>query len=254
MVYGLLLTALGTSPLTEKPGFSPQYTRNLSDSDRSSVRRTIKSDIEAKYASEASASVSAWDMLFGAGKFVFGAMIGESIYLGVDAYKNMLATGADPLTALYGAVGTAAADQVGIVSLSNAVTGEDLATGRQLSAGERWMEGIGGAFDLVSAATGGLGAIKSGIRATGQCERLGKFFTDCCFTEDVEFLVYQPTITVANDKVAENEDDVLKNDDATDKIEMADALCEEDVVEANVAEELLDDSTYPRKNGAKSSA
>ena len=159
--------------------------------------------------------------------------------MAIDAYKNMLATGADPLTALYVGVGVFAADQVGIVSLSNAVTGEDLATGRQLSAGERWIEGISGAFDLVSAATGGLGAIKSGIRATGQCAKLGKYFTNCCFVEDVPLLYCAPTITVS---ATEND---LKDAEGGDS-DAVEEICEPDVVETMIAEELAE-TLSPKK-------
>ena len=159
--------------------------------------------------------------------------------MAIDAYKNMLATGADPLTALYVGVGVFAADQVGIVSLSNAVTGEDLATGRQLSAGERWIEGISGAFDLVSAATGGLGAIKSGIRATGQCAKLGKYFTNCCFVEDVPLLYCAPTITVS---ATEND---LKDAEGGDS-DAVEEICELDVVETMIAEELAE-TLSPKK-------
>ena len=108
------------------------------------------------------------------------------------------------------------------MSLSNAVTGEDLATGRQLSTGERWMEGVSGAFSLVTTATGGLGQVKNAIRSTGKCGSLGKYFTNCCFTGDVEVLVYLEesiAVPVANGETISieptPEDDALKDVAAT---------------------------------------
>ena len=123
----------------------------------------------------------------------------------VTVYNNMKA---DPnvsgLMLTYVVVGCFIADNVGVASLSNAFDGHDYVDNRELSMGERVFEGVSGAFDLVSTAVGGLNAIKSGIRATGQCDKLGKYFTGCCFTADVQ-VVYCATIAVAAEENASDE-------------------------------------------------
>ena len=146
-------------------------------------------------------------------------LFGDSCRLGLTAYNNLRENGAGLWFSLYAGVGTAIADRVGLVSITNAVTGEDLATGRRLSTGERILEGVSGTFDLVSTATGGLGAVRGAVRATGSCNRLGKYFTNCCFTADVDVwtLVEEKAIT-ATAETAESEPEIIAtNEDLSDE-------------------------------------
>ncbi len=103
---------------------------------------------------------------------------------------------------VYAVTGTLLADLTGVLSIDNAIQGEDCYTGRKLSGTERFLEGVSGGIQLISTAFGGLNMVRSTIRATGGCQTaLGKVFTNCCFTEDVEVLMYHEPITVSNDAV-----------------------------------------------------
>ena len=118
------------------------------------------------------------------GEKIYEFTLKPSVDRAITVYNNMKT---DPnvsgLMLTYVVVGCFIADNVGVGSLSNAFDGHDFVDNRELSMGERVFEGVSGAFDLVSTAIGGLNVIKSGIRATGQCDKLGKYFTDCCFLQ-----------------------------------------------------------------------
>ncbi|MDD3590499.1 MAG: Ig-like domain-containing protein, partial [Thermoguttaceae bacterium] len=126
--------------------------------------------------------------------------LGGAISRGITVYHNMRETGNGLFMSVYASIGTGIASFTGVLDLNNALEGEDFDTGRRLSGGERLLVGAMGVFDLATTGLGGLGTVKNVIRSTGGCgTAIGKHFRNCCFTEDVEVLLYfDPTaISVA---------------------------------------------------------
>ncbi|MBQ9874130.1 MAG: fibronectin type III domain-containing protein, partial [Thermoguttaceae bacterium] len=84
--------------------------------------------------------------------------------------------------------------------------------------GERILEGVSVAFDMVSTATGGLSAVRGAVRATGSCNRLGKYFTNCCFTADVDVWTWiEESAITATTETAESEPEIVaSNEDLSD--------------------------------------
>ncbi|MBR5627550.1 MAG: hypothetical protein IKW74_08040, partial [Thermoguttaceae bacterium] len=121
---------------------------------------------------------------------------GDAISHWKKVYTDMQGTGSGGILSFYTASMTVVADTMGVVDLSNAVTGEDLYSGQTLRTHERVFAGLTGTLSLVTSVTGvasgGLNAVRSGIRASGGCKTTaGKLFSNCCFTTGTQVLVAQ---------------------------------------------------------------